>query len=146
MHVTLISYQLLLATEEAGGIEDKTVPPNNGKSHTQPMASIDDDASVASGMGTRALQFLLSHQSTKRSRTRNKLKRSRKAPPSEVKSECVNESLVGDDPSDSDEDISVAACTNALATLLAHICSQMSLIYHIKLIIPTPCRSKSLNT
>ena len=113
---------------EAGHIEeDKTVPPSNGRSHIQPMTSIDDDddASVVSGMGTRALQFLLSHQSPKKLNKKHpkkiRAKSSRKAPTIEEKNEDDNESLVGDDASDSDEDISVAAGTNALATLLAHV-------------------------
>jgi len=113
-----------IATAEADHIEDKTMPPSNSKSHL-PMASIDDDdASVVSGMGTRALQFLLSHQSTKRQSKKQaeekRTKSRRKAQPKEDKSEDDNESL-GKDASDSDEDISVAAGTNALATLLAHV-------------------------
>ena len=109
-----------IATAEADHIDDKSVPPSNGKSHIQPMASIDDDddASVVSGMGTRALQFLLSsHQSTKRQSKKQaqvqkkRTKSSRKAPPKEDKNEDDNES----------EGISEAAGTNALATLLAHI-------------------------
>lgn len=118
-----------IATTENDHMEDKTVPPSNSKSH-QPMALNDDDdddnASVVSGMGTRALQFLLSHQSSrKQSKKHPKKKRTkigRKAPPSEDKNaEDGNESIVGEDASDSDEDISVAAGTNALATLLAHV-------------------------
>ena len=76
-------------------------------------------------MGTRALQFLLSHQSPKKLNKKHpkkkRAKSSRKAPTIEEKNEDDNESLVGDDASDSDEDISVAAGTNALATLLAHV-------------------------
>jgi len=112
-----------IATAEAGH-KDKTMPPSNDKSHL-PMASNDDeDASEASGMGTRALQFLISHQSTKKQNKKQakkkRTKSSRKAPPKEDKNEDVNESQ-GDEASDSDEDISVAAGTNALATLLAHV-------------------------
>jgi len=113
-----------IATTEAGHIEDKTMPPSNTKSHIQPMASIDDDASVVSGMGTRALQFLLSQQSTKRQNKKQaekkRAKSSRKAPPKDDKNEDGIESIAKD-ASDNDEDISVAAGTNALATLLAHV-------------------------
>ena len=114
-----------IATAEADHIEDKIVPQSNGKSHIQPMASIDDDASVVSGMGTRALHFLLSHQSTKKQSKRHpkkkRAKSSRKAQPKDDKNEDEERSL-GEDASDSDEeDISVAAGTNALASLLAHV-------------------------
>jgi len=105
--------------------EDKTImPASNSKSHLPMASNDDDDASVASGMGTRALQFLLSHQSSKKqSKKQPKKKRtksSQKAPPKEDKNEDEKGSL-GEDASDSDNDISVAAGTNALAALLAHV-------------------------